>query len=78
MNYGDSLPINSNWPKTNRVRLEKLTYPKICTRQFHHDSHHGQILGTDHFADIAVKVSDQAITKPSEASRNDNYHIRKV
>jgi len=33
-------------------------------KDFHHGSHLGQILGTDHFADIAIKTSDQSIPQP--------------
>ncbi|MDQ6976171.1 MAG: hypothetical protein Q9M22_06385, partial [Mariprofundaceae bacterium] len=36
-------------------------------KDFHHGSHLGQILGTDHFADIAIKTSDQGISKPIKA-----------
>jgi len=36
-------------------------------KEFHHGSHLGQILGTDHFADIAIKSSDQGIAKPKRA-----------
>lgn len=33
-------------------------------KDFHHGSHLGQILGPDHFADIALKTSDAGITQP--------------
>jgi len=62
----------------NRVRLENLTYPEICTRQFDHDSNLGQILGTDHFSDIAVKISNQGITKPRKpADRMTTHSLKK-
>jgi REP element-mobilizing transposase RayT len=33
-------------------------------KDFHHGSHLGQILGPDHFAEIALKASDKGIVKP--------------
>jgi len=33
-------------------------------KDFHHGSHLGQILGSDHFADLALKTSDAGITQP--------------
>jgi len=35
-------------------------------KDFHHGSHLGQILGTDDFADIALKISNQGMNKPKE------------
>jgi len=40
-------------------------------RNFHHGSHLGQILGTDDFADIALKISNQGMNKPKGVK----YHI---
>lgn len=39
-------------------------YGEKWRKDFHHGSHLGQILGTDHFADIAIKTADQGIAKP--------------